>query len=392
MRCFLDSFTLKSGISALLIGFGLALTHPVILAYGIFIIGVYISIVTFIHKDYKKFGVIVAVLMFTILPMASLRFVPSADKVAFDLESVMDSAGIYNQPLISSIEGTPFYGFNLERIKINTNTAKQGNQLQTFFSWSYLWILGLGFLWSVFNLKKNTTAPFIAAASLLVILCAIPYTGWLVGYAVSPRMLWRAPWLLPIGLIGAVLLAEFLKFILHKITVHTQLEISAERPTFAILLTISVILIGYFSAYVYTRKWQSLARLDTYRTRLEGLSSLGNYLENNIGSSAVFVAPPTLMDYLPGLSSKSKVAFFRSDEQTHAYVPDAMSMDKINLIFSQDSSILMQQRVKLLARNHIQYILLQDESLKDYYASYSQFFNVQKFDSFWILEFREANP
>jgi hypothetical protein len=387
-RYFLESFTLRSGIFTLLIGFSLALTHPVILAYGIFIAGIYISIVTLIHRDYKKFGVIAAVLVFTILPSASLRFVPSTNQAAFDMKTLLEKTSVaVNEPLVSPIKGTPFYGFNLERIKITINGAKPGNPIQIFLSWSYLWLLGLGFLWAVFNLKKNTTAPFVAATSLLVLVCAIPYTGWLVGYAVSPRMLWRSPWLLPTGLIGTVLSTELYKFISKKASTNTQPKIFTEQIISGVVLTISILLIGYFSTHLYAQKWQSATQLDEYRNKLESLSALGNYLENNIELPSIFVAPPKLRDYLPGLSSKSKVVFFRSHLQTISFSHNNIDIKKINLILSQDSSISIKKRMSLLEKNRVQYILVEDQSLKDYYAGYPQFFAVQKIDNFWIVEF-----
>jgi hypothetical protein len=103
------------------------------------------------------------------------------------------------------------------------------NPVQTFFSWSYLWLLVLGLVWAIFNLRKKIIAPFIAATSLLVLLCGIPYTGWLVGYFVSAGMLWRSPWLLPIGLIGIVLFAELLNFFLQKGSASVQPPDFGER-------------------------------------------------------------------------------------------------------------------------------------------------------------------
>ncbi len=390
IRALLDSVTYRRVAFTLLSAFSLSLTHPVILAYSIFIAGVYTSIVSFIQRDYKKFGVVVAILIFTLIPQVSLRFAPVANQPAFDLETVIEKSSVSsNEPLVSSIAGTPFYGFNLERIEILTDKTNQENPLQTFFSWSYLWLLGLGFVWALFNLKKNTVAPFIAATSLLVLLCAIPYTGWLIGYAVSPRQLWRSPWLIPIGLIGAVLLTELLKFILLKVSARVQPKISAEQATFGLILTISIVLTGYFSTHAYIKNWQSSTELNKYRSSLERLATLGNYLENNIQSPSTFVAPIGLMNYLPGLSSKSKVIFFRTPQLSRYPV----NMSKIkNIVLSPDSSISIEQRTELLEKYRIQYILVEDQSQKDSYASYPQLFDVQPIDGFWIIEFLKNSP
>jgi hypothetical protein len=117
---------------------------------------------------------------------------------------------------------------------------------------------------------------------------------------------------------------------------------------------------------------------------LENLAALGIYLENNIEQPSMFVAPLELMNYLPGLSSKSKVVFFRSS----AFTPHPIDIEKIGLILSQDASIPIKQRMNILRRYHIQYILIEDHSLSDYYAGYTEFFNAQKINNFWIIEFK----
>jgi hypothetical protein len=388
LRHFLESFTPRSGIFFLLSGLSLALTHPVILAYGIFIAGVYTIIVKIAVRDYKKIVVTMVLMAFTILPLASLRFVPQAKNIAFDFKTIAARFGPSNGGRISGIEGTPFYGFDVHILQIQPSKSIQENPLQYLLSWSYLWILGIGFLWSLFNLKRNVTAPFIAATSLLVLLCAIPYTGWLVGYPVSPRMLWRAPWLLPIGLIGCVLLIELLKFISGKVSANTRSKISGEWVILSLVSVVCFFMIGYFSVNVYSNRWPALTKLDNYRNNLANLSALGNYLENNIEKPSIFVAPTGLSDYLPGLSSKSKVVLFRGPQ----FTPYSVNRSKLSLIFSQDTSITIKQRMANLEKYHIQYILVQDDALKDYYAGNSQFFNVQKAGDFWIIKFQKISP
>ena len=403
IRCLLDSFNLRSGIFAVLIGLSLTLTHPVILAFSIFIAGIYVTIVTISNKDYKKFVVIAVLMVITILPAGLTRVtqlpwlrqhIPSLgtinNKGLFDLDSALDSSNI--QQRISYIEGTPFYGFNLNVIRLGTNATKDTNSLQNFFSWAYswfyLWILGLGFLWSLFNWKKNTIAPFITATSLLVLLSAIPYTGWLIGYFVSARLLIRASWMLPVGLIGVVLFTESLKYALHKLSFNIQEQISVKQITFGVILIISIVSIGYvYGTYMYERGWQSLtdSKLVQYRSTLTTFVTLGNYIENNISSPSVFVAPIRLTKYLPGLSSKSKVVFF-------PYSKRRVSPDKLNSVFSQNTSLSIKQRMNILTKYDVDEILVDDVSLKNYYASYPESFYIQKIGEFWILEIQKTKP
>jgi hypothetical protein len=400
-RIVLDGLTVRSGLFFLLIGFSLAIMHPVILAYSVFIAGLYMGLVTITRKDYKRFGVVVALLLVVILPSASLRFidVPSAGRIPYDLEFALEIAGGGYETRIAYLEGTPFYGFNPERIQIQMSNANWEHPLRMLLSWSYLWILGFGFLWSFINLKKDAVAPFTMATILLVLLAFIPYTGWLVGYFVSARMLWRTPWMLPAGLISAILITEAFKLTLRKIPVDVLSKISAERASLAATVVACLFSIGYFSTHAYKAEWQALAGLENYRNTLARLAAVGNYLENNLERPSTFVAPAqasniipdlfsqSMMDYLPGLSSKSKVVSFRNYPS-----PYPVDMDKINLVFSPDETVTIKQRVNILKRHHIQYVLVDNWPLKDYYANHPQFFDIQNVEGYWILNLRETPP
>jgi hypothetical protein len=388
VRHFLESFTSRSGIFLFLIGSSLAFTHPIILAYGVLIASGFIGIVTLMERDYRKFGVGITLLMITLLPSIFLRFIdgPLTTRYAINLQSALDAYGT-GETRFSYIEGTPFYGFDLERIRIQKITLQDENLLAVFFSWSYLWLLVIGFVWSLFNLKKKRIAPFIAATSLLVLLCGIPYTGWLVGYFVSAGMLWRSPWLLPMGLIGVTLFREALKLVINKVSfAHTADSISG-WSILSLTSLVCILLITHFSIPKYEPTSSPLSGLNSYRNELARLAALGNYLENNIEQPSVFVAPLEVMNYLPGLSSKAKVVFFRTD----AFTAHSVDMEEIGSILSQDVSIPVNQRMNILRNYRINYILSEDDALREYYAHHTKFFHVQNFDDFWIIEFRDLD-
>jgi len=403
IRYLLEKITFRSVLFTLLCGWSLALTHPILVAYSVAIVGLYVCYLTFfVHRDYKRLAIVLVLLVLTILPSASLRFVgvpwvsrhifglssPLNQPGAFDLETANDAVDA--QTLISSIKDTPFYGFNLDRVQIQIPGQKVSteNPLQQFFSWSYLWILGLGFLWSLFNPRKNDVSALIGATALLVLLGAIPYTGWLLGYLVSARMLWRIPWMFSAGMAGVVLLNELVGFIFRRGQFSWKDRLSAETAASGLVFLISLVLISFFCVNFYAQRWPRLTTLDDRRNKLQALVDLGNSLESKLPKASIFVAPREISDYLPGISSKSKVVFFR----TVLFTPHPVDTDKLNLIFSKNTSVSLKQRLNILTKYHIDDILVNDASLKDYYAGYPELFHVQEVPNFWILEFQKPKP
>jgi hypothetical protein len=259
--------------------------------------------------------------------------------------------------------------------------------LTVFLSWSYLWILGIGFLWSLFNLKRNAAAPFTAAASLLVLLSAIPYTGWLLGYFVSARMLWRTPWLLPIGLISFFLLRELSSAAGKYISTHPQFRIKPKDVLHLLVPVACLILMTGLSEFIYQYQGLQKGYLEDYRDHLRMLAELGYYIDSHVDEPARFVARPGLMPYLPGLSAKAKVVVFRLKE----WAPYPIDENEISSLISRDPSISMEQRIQILEKYNIQYILGEDAILKDYYISSPNLFSAQNMSYYWLVKFNKRN-
>jgi hypothetical protein len=66
-------------------------------------------------------------------------------------------------------------------------------------------------------------------------------------------------------------------------------------------------------------------------------------------------------------------------------------MEKFGLLFSQDPSISIGERIATLRTYDIQYILIEDHSLKEYYANFPNFFTVQEINDFWMIKFRDSS-
>jgi hypothetical protein len=203
---------------------------------------------------------------------------------------------------------------------------------------------------------------------------------------VSARMLWRSPWLFPIGLAGARLAEEAFRAMSSRLAPRSRWEAFTRHATSISVLAVCVVVAGYFSVYHYQTRWSALKALPDYRIRLERQVELGEYLETNIEQPSIFLASYNLMNYLPGLSSKAKVVYFRAPH----FNPYPVDRAEIGRVLSADTDFSLEQRLEVLRKYDVRYLLTTDASLEEFYAAYPQFFNLQKVGRYWLLELRES--
>ncbi len=89
------------------------------------------------------------------------------------------------------------------------------------------------------------------------------------------------------------------------------------------------------------------------------------------------------MNYLPGISNKSKAVIFRIKDWT----PYPVDVSRINSLLSDDPSISLEQRLQILDEYQIQYILIDQRSLEKYYARFPKYFELQYTDGYWLFKF-----
>lgn len=157
--------------------------------------------------------------------------------------------------------------------------------------------------------------------------------------------------------------------------------------TAAVGVAVCLAPIAYASLRQYPQEWATIAELGTYRERLEALAGLGDYLQANLAGPAMFYTPPALIDYVPGLSSKSKVIYFR-DIYSKPYTVDPVEID---LISSPAAAVTSAERMNLLDRYGIEYILTEDPAVERYYAGLPQAFSSREDHRFWIIRYLGAS-
>jgi hypothetical protein len=175
------------------------------------------------------------------------------------------------------------------------------------------------------------------------------------------------------------------RLIQSKVTIAVRREASILNATYISVLAICIVVISYFSIFHYRSNWYLLNGLHDYKVTLEGQAELGRYIESNIEEASIFLASYENMNYLPGLSSKAKVVFFRSS----IFTPYPVNRADLEGVLSSDESFSIKQRMDFISKHNIQYILIKNASVEEYYAAYPQFFTSQKFGEYWLIEYIE---
>ena len=181
---------------------------------------------------------------------------------------------------------------------------------------------------------------------------------------------------------------------MSKVTRISQQKTYIQNATLALVLAISITMINYAPDYQarigkisFELKDVSFERIRDYRVMLEKQAAIGEYIEANIEQPSIFLAPYELMNFLPGLSSKSKVVFFRGS----IFTPHRVNLDDIENVLTSNRDFPIKWRMKVLDKYRIQYLLFEDTSVKEYYSAYPEFFKWENLGSHWLIEYTKMS-
>ncbi len=393
--------SIKTALFLVFSGWSLVFTHPVILAFAVFIGTGYTIIFLLWHRrNYRVLLLSAALLAFILVPGLLLRFVnDGVSQIAYDSDAALNQDRHITDSRIAVIPGTPFYGFNPERVKLITaaTTLLNDNYSYKPFAWLYIWVLVLTFIWSFIRGRNDEVALLLFVSSLLVLLGLIPYTGWLLGYFVAARMLWRIPWIYPIGLAALFLLRDFFNFIDRRAATNNNCR---KLSTEGILFWLALVLFASFAARLsYSAKWHVLTQQRKYARSLERLVDLGKHLDTEFDKPARFITPKKLskpiyglseqnmMNYLPGLSANAKVIDFRYFRSSPFFESSLYANhEETDLLFTIDGTVSYKDKQKIMQKYSIDAILADDPELQDYFAQKPELFSVEEVAGFWIIK------
>ena len=282
----------RLGLAAL-IGAGLVLTHPTLMAITAAAVAAYVVFYGFAKREWRAPAMIALVLILMMLAPLGIRFldVAYAAKIPFDVSALPRSA-------------------QAERLLTWNETFFMVNP-QIVWGLPFVWV-GLAGLGAAFQWRDSHTARWLVTCALILLSVINPLTAPLWGITISAIHVWRVVWILPFGIAAAFLAALMGKYVLRRTGQQwSEWQRGAAIAAFALVCLLAALWWMWDSD-----KAQAVYALQT-NARQE--SDYANLLALKPDLDAQLQQPTMLIggnmwlnDRLPGISANVRVPAFRS--------------------------------------------------------------------------------
>lgn len=344
-------------------GIALVFTHPIMLFYSCCIV-LAVGIFALINKKATwryifQVGLVVVCLL---LPFWVIWFYEAQTQsvVNFDAGEAKVSN---NAELFVNVIDDRFYGLNPEMLKfIDLELdAPAWNTVYEVFRFMPIIISLIALIIALVHFNKGPFYWYLTVVILLITLATFPYTGWLLGAFVSPRMLSRSSWYMPLGFSAVLILKDikawgggkaiFLRGNLNKKRV-------LNRETMGLLLVFLIALPILLTA-ILPQVPAYFHLLDHYKQ----LAQVGDFIENQEPDPTIAIG----LDYydaqfLPGVASNVRLISFRENNINPHNVfwseeEYARRIEDTKTIRVFDNSVPNEAKCELLAQYTIQLVL-----------------------------------
>ena len=320
--------------------------HPTIFAFTAVIIGFFGLLRIGLNREWRKAIITVAIITISMLPLVAVRLEPILSQSDFFYSTTIDEREAKSGREIDStfhgdrlyiIEGTPFYSINPELLD------------------------DIGFLvvyaacaFSLFHFRQSSSQLIIASCLLLLVL-SIPYIAWIIGIFVTPTQLWRARWLMPLGIASAVLAVQLLPLL-------GRLKINQKIGLIGFITTLYVIMILVIpNKPVIKRYLLEMPEFDKTQ-EYSDLISITQQLKDGDEQIGVVVGDGSVLsDLLPTLGLPTLHFRNRNAGRSHANVSVELSRrwnsDWNNL---QKPNLSVEEWLETVQRNNVTHALITD--------------------------------
>ena len=395
----LNKATKSSVTIFLLTGLSLTFMHPIISAFTVFIVCA-VSIFGINQDNYKKHLILIILATIILVPQIGIRLVQheAQPTIPTSIESLEQSQGI--DSLITRLGDSPFYGFKLNILEMNIPYADRLPIPTQIFSWIWIAIPILTTAVSIKGIRNNQLNQYILAATLLVAMAGIPFTGWILGYFVSAWMLERTTWLYPFG-ISTI----FLLFALQdnttlgrrlkegRVSIHKKVRVNLMSVLDVFIWFTSILLI---LLVMRVQGLPSVTKLQSSTSRYQELTLIGQQIDQSVPYPVNVVGTDELNDFIPALSWKAKVISYRPEDISYPYFfsekEKKTRWSDRQAIFSKEMS--PNKRMEIIRKYNIRYILLESYRLgkvKDLISTYPTNFTTISFGRYYLIEINNIN-
>jgi hypothetical protein len=355
----------------LLAGIGLTLTHPVTLLYVVFIVCGVVILSWLMRRItwVNIIKIIVAILIWTI-PYMVVRFSnhPSIATIPYDAEH---AKGGLTVDILLNIRSDGLYGMSPGVLMfLDANVSPDIYIGYQWFRSIPIIITMIAGLIALAKIKQGDVYLYILVSATIVVLALIPYTGPLLGYIVSARMLFRASWFAPLGLGVVAILIVCSDFVTKSISQiskgsrHRWLEkpLTGLYSRLPMLGFTFFVMVGLASPSTWLVTNHAPILIPTWNFNRQ-LAEVGDYMSKNNSKKVTVITLNDTDDFLPGVSAKAIPVTFREKGggvAIHYFFTDQEYEERINesdIIQSLDPLVPVSDRIPIIKKYKIKYIL-----------------------------------
>ena len=249
-------------------------------------------LLSFVFKRQARvIAIVVAVIVIIAFIPAPLRFLDATnDERNFDIADAQedDKYSKNRSHRLWTLDNERFYGLNV----------------MLLVDFSYILVF-LAAMVALLKLRNHLAAVFVTTTMLLLLFVLNPYTGWLLGLAITPFHIWRVTWFIPFGIATA--------FMVETASKQTWFK----QRSFAIYLIPAASTILFLITVTHLPPWFSRGHLTfNLSTDYDALVQAGNWLDYETEGDIVIVGDSILNNHVPALAEQVYVITFRTERMT----------------------------------------------------------------------------
>jgi hypothetical protein len=374
---YIEKPVFRNFLLLVLAGLSISLAHPVILFFCEFIV-FGLATIAYLRKklSWQNLVKIILIVIVWMSPFIAIRISdhPSINHIPYTSEQAKGTLAI-ERNIDAREDG--FYGIPLDMLKFaDIQLGNAQNLAYQIFRFIPIAIMLAAGMIGLLNIKKGYVYVYLFVSVFMILLTLIPYTGWLFGYFVSARMIFRASWFAPLGIGSVIIVKTVLGFIEVRISTNRKSVLGSEKTLDGasprmLLWGVAFLLMFGLGSPSMIDVVQGIPHLAGMLSFHRQLGQVGAYISNNNAEKVGVITLNGTDNFLPGISSSAKPISFR--DEAHFEVEYFLTPQEHNerqqdskIIQSMETNTSLDDRWELIEKYEIKYILADKKQVESY--------------------------